>query len=326
MIAQDLLGVPPDRIEPVAGGGNNRLFRLVSGPSQFALKLYDAQDLTAIARFEREVAALDFLADTPLADRIPGLVSADPAPPAALMEWVEGVPVTERSSNEVPRLLDFLIDLVAAGMAPSATTISLAAESCLTVAELVRQIDRRRARLGEIDAAELQPYLKRFDRLWQTLRRRLSNEDSQELAPGLRVLSPSDFGFHNTLRRPDGRLAFLDFEYFGWDDPAKLACDLLWHPGMQLDSGERSALHSGLLTLYSARDPCFARRFEQVLPAYGMRWCLILLNVFLPERWQRRRFATRADGDDWAGAKQRQLGMAETFLARVETVLEEKVL
>ena len=59
-------------------------------------------------------------------------------------------------------------------------------------------------------------------------------DPSNEIPTNARTLSPSDFGFHNTLRRPDGELAFLDFEYFGWDDPAKTITDFLLHPGMQL--------------------------------------------------------------------------------------------
>ena len=47
-----------------------------------------------------------------------------------------------------------------------------------------------------------------------------------------RVVSPSDFGFHNALRTEDGRLAFLDFEYAGWDDPAKLVCDFELQPAV----------------------------------------------------------------------------------------------
>ena len=43
----------------------------------------------------------------------------------------------------------------------------------------------------------------------------------QELLEQYRTLSPSDFGFHNALRTPAGTMVFLDFEYFGWDDPAK---------------------------------------------------------------------------------------------------------
>ena len=44
------------------------------------------------------------------------------------------------------------------------------------------------------------------------------------------VLSPSDFGFHNALLGPDGKLCFIDFEYAGWDDPAKLICDFFCQP------------------------------------------------------------------------------------------------
>ena len=49
-----------------------------------------------------------------------------------------------------------------------------------------------------------------------------------------RSLVPSDFGFHNSLRRKDGSLAFVDFEYFGWDDPVKLSADIMLHPGKPL--------------------------------------------------------------------------------------------
>src|SRR4029077_9202981 len=38
------------------------------------------------------------------------------------------------------------------------------------------------------------------------------------------ILSPSDFGFHNALV-DGGRVGFVDFEYAGRDDPAKLIGD-----------------------------------------------------------------------------------------------------
>ncbi len=36
------------------------------------------------------------------------------------------------------------------------------------------------------------------------------------------IVSPSDFGFHNALLDDGGAISFLDFEYSGRDDPAKL--------------------------------------------------------------------------------------------------------
>ena len=45
----------------------------------------------------------------------------------------------------------------------------------------------------------------------------------------MQVFSPSDFGFHNALLKDNGKLCFLDFEYFGRDDPVKLMADFIWH-------------------------------------------------------------------------------------------------
>ena len=49
-------------------------------------------------------------------------------------------------------------------------------------------------------------------------------------------MSPSDFGFHNALATPGGRLVFIDFEYAGWDDPAKLANDFFCQPAVPVDA------------------------------------------------------------------------------------------
>jgi hypothetical protein len=43
-------------------------------------------------------------------------------------------------------------------------------------------------------------------------------------------------------------------------------------------------------------DKTFAARLRASLPLYAMRWTMILLNEFLPERWARRVMAgTRGD-------------------------------
>ena len=64
-------------------------------------------------------------------------------------------------------------------------------------------------------------------------------EFKTRLTNNRQLLSPSDFGFHNTLLTNEG-LKFIDFEYFGWDDPVKLTCDFLLHPGMVLKDKQKS--------------------------------------------------------------------------------------
>ena len=53
---------------------------------------------------------------------------------------------------------------------------------------------------------------------------------SSALSPDDCCLSPSDFGFHNALVDDDGQVTFLDFEYAGRDDPAKLVSDFFCQP------------------------------------------------------------------------------------------------
>jgi hypothetical protein len=53
---------------------------------------------------------------------------------------------------------------------------------------------------------------------------------------------------------------------------------------------------------------------------FGLRWVLILLNEFLPARWQRRVLAGASE--DWAAAKAAQLAGAAAFLAALPEKLE----
>ena len=135
-----------------------------------------------------------------------------------------------------------------------------------------------------------------------------------ELPVDQRTLVPSDFGFHNALRDSQGDLTFIDFEYFGWDDPVKLASDSLLHPGTPMTQAVRSRLRSAMLDLH-ANNPGFPARFAAFFPLFGLRWVLILLNEFHPERWRRRVLA--GDREGWQQAKERQLRAARDMLAEL---------
>jgi hypothetical protein len=129
------------------------------------------------------------------------------------------------------------------------------------------------------------------------------------------TLSPSDFGTHNALRTSHG-LAFIDFEYFGWDDPVKLVADVLWHPGMALAPAARQKFFAGAADVYKV-DSGFLSRFERDAPLYGLRWALIVLGEFLPEVWQRRLAA--GAGDDAPAARARQLEKAAVLVERARS-------
>jgi hypothetical protein len=121
--------------------------------------------------------------------------------------------------------------------------------------------------------------------------------DFGPLPEALRMLSPSDFGPHNALIRRNGEVFFLDFEYFGQDDPVKLAADISLHPGTDLAVEQRVFLVETLLvTCEQAGDRYVRERFQAFWPLWRLKWCCILLNEFIPGEDARRIFAG-ADGN-----------------------------
>jgi len=130
-----------------------------------------------------------------------------------------------------------------------------------------------------------------------------------------RTLSPSDFGFHNALRRSNGQIIFLDFEYFGWDDPAKMISDFLLHPAMELREDLRRRFVVNILSRFEDHR-YLDKRVEIVYPLFGLKWCLIFLNEFVPEHLLRRGFASGSDLDK-SNVQAKQLSKARRMLYRI---------
>jgi len=330
-IADHLLGVDPAEaaagmlkgasvtdVVPVRQGGNNRLYRVTGTAGIVALKSYPSPDDDPRDRLGTEFGALSFL-KAQGEESVPSPVAISREMNAALYQWIEGTLIEKPDAADIHAALDFLRRLHDYRSAPGAAGLPLASEACLSTAEILRQIAARETRLAEIGARE--PLLGEFLARLRGWRAALTAGDSraEELPMGQRTLSPSDFGFHNALRTAEGHIVFVDFEYFGWDDPVKLTADFLLHPGMALDPDARRRFARGMVELH-AGDVDFRARLEKQLPLYALRWCLILLNEFLPERWARR--AVAGEGDH-AGARARQLAKAEAMLARTASAIED---
>ncbi|MCK5082907.1 MAG: hypothetical protein KAR31_08370, partial [Candidatus Omnitrophica bacterium] len=131
-----------------------------------------------------------------------------------------------------------------------------------------------------------------------------------------KILSPSDFGFHNALRDKTGRIVFLDFEHFGWDDPAKTISDFLLHPAMALNQDLKQQFVLEIFHVFKERVR-LKDRVEILYPFFGLKWCLIFLNEFIPGEFRRRDFA-RIDNKDKQNILREQLAKAQGMLDEVK--------
>ena len=137
-----------------------------------------------------------------------------------------------------------------------------------------------------------------------------------ELPLAQRTLSPADHGFHNVLRRADGRLTFLDFEYAGWDDPAQTMANALLLPEVPLPAEHRVAFLRAMLARLDGAEGV-AARLRLTYPMLALKWSLIMLNEFLPVGGERRAFA----GANEEARRTRQLAKARRQLDVVREAL-----
>ncbi|MEA2909128.1 MAG: hypothetical protein QOJ15_1209, partial [Bradyrhizobium sp.] len=232
---------PVRAIAELRKGNNSRIFQVDTRAGRYALKKYPATDNRN--RLEAEVGALRFFERNGV-DRTPRIVAVSTELRYALFTWIDGDPVDAVTDADVGDFAAFQIALDAAIDARARTEIGEASEACLSGLRIMSHIERRYARLEAVkhDVPEfssffddvLVPSLHRFEAQACEAYRRLGLDFTAEIAPECRTLIPSDLGAHNALRGTDGRLCFLDFEYFGWDDPVTSIANFVMHPGMRL--------------------------------------------------------------------------------------------
>ena len=291
-IAEYLAGRPVDQLMPCLSGRNSRVYKVVCGNDTFALKSYPPKASDPRDRFATETRALEFYeANCNL--HTPRLLAVDIPRGIALMEWIDGCLISRPAPDDLDQAIDFIARTHAAE-SHGGDAFGLAAEPCLCGADLDRHLSVRLEKISS--AAQQEPELNSFlvHELAHGLERARKNAHgtafSAQLPRHKQSLIPADFGFHNAIRTAGGAVYFIDFEYFGWDDPVRLAADFIFHPGMVLDEENQSRFRQGMIDIFQA-DEEFERRLLYLSPLYGIRWALILLNEFLPERWQARVFA-----------------------------------
>jgi Phosphotransferase enzyme family len=293
-ICEEQLGsLPASPPERLGAGRNSRVFRVALEDKRVVLfKFYrhDAGDIRD--RLATEFNAVRFMWENGVR-AIPCAIANDRTRFCAIYEYIDGEPPAAVAEADVDALVDFLSSLQPLRGKAAGSAIGVASEASFSLAAVEQHVQARADRLRD-QAAET-PALRQwfdesFDPLWSDVATWYRSEAALagrpvdlEIEADRRTLSPSDFGFHNAIRRQDGSLAFVDFEYFGWDDPAKTVVDFLLHPGMTLPETLTKRFAERFLRAF-AFVPGLADRARLVYPLFGLKWCLILLNDFLPDR------------------------------------------
>jgi hypothetical protein len=288
------------RLIPLSGGGNNRVYRVPLPGGDAVLKHYFQRADNTHDRFVSERAIYDYLWSRGLR-RTPEPLAWDAPRRLGLLSFIPGrkLRVEEINQPAVDQVLEFLIELNRDRSSAPASAIPLASTCCFTVGELCRHISGRLERLRLMETAsdlDREAHIFILDTLspaWREIGAALETTDPRlqpPLAQTLRVISPSDFGFHNALLAPDQRLRFFDFEYAGWDDPCQMVGDFFCQPQIPVPL-EFCENFSAVLARELKLEDGFPERVRRSLPALRIKWCCIILNEFSRGVKARRDFA-----------------------------------
>jgi len=288
-VAGSLINTTINHVEPLFGGRNSRIYRVENGDSPFALKFFRPDVNNSRDRFEAETSALNLFAENGL-ECTPRIVAQDRKNNCLLMEWIGGQRISNFDVIDIDKLSDFVKNVYNIAKQKKHEDLRFATEACLTGNEIVKQIKRRLEKLEPVGKShpELHKFLKddfvpAFNEItyWSEEEYKRNGMNLyQNISQDQLILSPVDIGFHNCLKTKD-KMYFLDFEFFGWDDPVKLVADTLQHPGSMLKKTQNERLSTYFNAIFQ-KDPQFTVRLRCLYPLFGLKWCMIMLNPFLP--------------------------------------------
>lgn len=311
------------RLHQLMGGANNQVFRVDVDGMNALLKVYFHHPDDLRDRLRAEFSFSTFAWEQGVRS-LPRPLASDPQNRLGLYEFIPGRPVAshEVTRDLVHQALHFYLEVNRHKHHRDAQALPQASEACFSIADHLRCVERRlEALLAVEDASAIHREVGAFIRgelsaAWRDVlalvRQRARDAGlaiQEDIPTGERCVSPSDFGFHNALWTEAGEVAFIDFEYAGWDDPAKMVCDFFCQPAVPV-SLEHLDLVTHTVASELANPTPFLHRVAWLMPACRLKWCCILLNEFVPVGTARRRFAGGTEDADRRKAQQLQKARA----------------
>ena len=288
------LGSSEKSLVQLQGGINNRVFRCGEAHNQWVIKGYAPLDTNQRNCMRAEVEFLRY-AQLVAPGRTPELIEIDNERRCVVLEYINGKSYTEGESpslDDQQEALSFFHELNTQKEAAKELITMDASEGFLRLTE---HMDNIYWRIESMDVSHLPINLiNTTDKLINTLNQKahhlekylhallVSGEVIDALDPNLCCVSPSDFGFHNALKTPKG-IKFIDFEFAGWDDPAKAEADFFLQPKIPVNKNI-IFLFSGWLKNSNHE---IKSRLNILSHLLHFKWICIILGVLNPNRLQK---------------------------------------
>ena len=272
----------------ISGNGNSQVFEAKSlrGDLYF-IKLYPDMAEDIRSRLLNEFRSLKYLNKNEISN-VPTPIKKIDNLNIGVYSWIYGSQNFKVTNHDLKEILNFIKKLKNLSNEKKFSKRIIASEACFCPSDIINQIDRRleNYKILALHNQELMFFLKNdFEPLYENAKKKIYGKFNatyltKKINQDNMILSPSDFGFHNAIKK-NNLISFFDFEYFGWDDPVKLTADFIWHPAMKLNKIHQQMWINKMKCFFS-KDKDFISRLSVSFPLFGIRWIMIILNVFHP--------------------------------------------
>jgi hypothetical protein len=256
-ICSEILGHNYSTIK-LNGGINNPTYLINNKKNSYVLKKINSNPTSL---FDRYVAEKQFLNLTNIISGIntPKLLDSFDTERVLILEYIkpdniENIPNIEL--NKINECINFIHKINLDKELGKKFITQNASDSYLDITGHIENIDIRIKNFSTYhisehykDSAEKLFYLLKTK--WINLKKEayifLDKEKNQNsIDQKYLKISPSDFGFHNIIIKNNVNY-FIDFEFSGWDDPAKLYCDFILQPKFPIPSSFHNLLKEQLI-------------------------------------------------------------------------------
>jgi predicted Ser/Thr protein kinase len=308
-----------ESISKISKGNNNRTYLAQGHGRKVIAKFYFSSDSDNRDRLDHEYKFLKY-AEKININCVPKPIIKSKKYNLGIYEHIDARPfqMSDLGKNYVIEAADFFSSLNPAGQSSQYQDLKYASEAFLDPQIYVNNIDKRIAGLVDVlknknADSKTNFFIKNLQEAWAKIKSSLIQNENLIKQHHSLCVSPSDFGFHNALIKKD-KIFFIDFEYAGIDDAAKVICDFFIQPEIKVPMIYLEEFANRAFPSFNNKDLLLERAIK-LLPLFQIKWCCIMMNEFMPNIAERRLFS---DPDlDLEASKFYQLEKASSLLIEI---------
>ncbi|WP_143484310.1 aminoglycoside phosphotransferase family protein, partial [Pseudoalteromonas piscicida] len=269
----------------ITHGANSQVFLITTSNACYVLKHYLPTSIDSDHKLKRELSFLLYLSSIGCT-QVPSHMAHCLKSKLLLMTYIPGEHVIQPKSKDTRDAFMFIENI---NKATQEVHLGPAKDAVSTLSDFANLVNQRLIMLANEE--QLYPNYKKFiqDRVEVEFKRLLNeNKEINWNTPlGSKVISPSDFGFHNMLLT-DKKIFFYDFEYAGYDSVWKLVADFFSQPQIEVPIEHFSILIDMPICSSIIENP---NEFNIAFNLTRLKWCFIIGGNFLHQVRKRKEFA-----------------------------------